>query len=59
MKFIAKNENQAKVGGLGGDIGKCPRINVSPFFPGGPRAALGAGPLREASITLIDAQKTE
>jgi hypothetical protein len=31
---MAKNGNQAKVGGLGGDLGKSLRINLIIFFPG-------------------------
>jgi hypothetical protein len=38
MKSMAKNGNQAKVGGLGYDIGNCPRINLSTFFSVGLRA---------------------
>ena len=36
MQNMAKNGNQAKVGGLGGDIGKWPSFNLIAFFPGQP-----------------------
>jgi hypothetical protein len=31
---MAKNGNQAKVGGFGGDIDFCPSFNLLTFFPG-------------------------
>ena len=32
MNIIAKNRNQEKVLGLGGDIGISPRVTISTFF---------------------------